>query len=346
MKKILTIALVAVLAATSLFAGVNFSGRFRQGYTFTFADGQDPASAAWKTNEAKFVIKATDDDGIWTVGLKNYGPLDSNDKWAANASVSLTKALAKAGVDMGDFGLAISLGNNSKMTALSAYNDPTGNEYFKLKNNGNESIQFAANYGSLVKFNVAFDPTNDGGSTVASALIAPVDGISVGAGYTYNGYFNDSFAPVDAEGSSLGFAGKNMVGVSALVDVAKLADLDFKLAVSAYDNILLEKDANVNSFAANVSTGVDMVDGFVEFVMNNQKDNNKFGLNTCINFNLVDNLALDAYFNIGDFSDVSKSYNIGADASHDLAGVTFALNADYAASDKAFSVTPKMIIVF
>lgn len=232
------------------------------------------------------------------------------------------------------------------MTALSAYNDPTGNEYFKLKNNGKESIQFAANYGSLVKFNVAFDPTNAGGSTVASALVAPVNGVSVGAGYAYNGYFNDSFAPVDAAGKSLGFTGKNMVGVSALVDVAKLADLDFKLAVSAYDNILLEKDANVNSFAANVSAGVDMVDGFVEFVMNNQKDNNKFGLNTCINLNVVENLALDAYFNIGDFSDVSKSYNIGADASYDLSGVTFALNADYAASDKVYSVTPKMIIVF
>lgn len=338
MKKILTIALVAVLAATSLFAGVNFSGRFRQGYTFTFKDGQDPTSAAWKSEEAKFVIKATDDDGIWTIGLKKVGDLDSNDKWAANASVSLTKALAKAGVDMGDFGLAISLGNNSKMTALSAYKDSTGNEYFKLKNNGKESIQFAANYGSLVKFNVAFDPTTTAnGSTVASVLVAPVNGVSVGAGYAYNGWFKDSFAEK---------TGKNMVGVSALVDVAKLADLDFKLAVSAYDNILLEKDANVNSFAANVSAGVDMVDGFVEFVMNNQKDNNKFGLNTCINFNVVENLALDAYFNIGDFSDVSKSYNIGADASYDLAGVTFALNADYAASDKVFSVTPKMIIVF
>ncbi len=357
MKKILTIALVAVLAATSVFAGVNFSGRFRQGYKFTFADGEDPTGSAWKTEEAKFIIKATDDDGIWTVSLKNMGKvdvtddedkekkevvvgiLDSNDKWAANASVNLTKALAKAGVDTGDFGLSVSLGNNERMTALSAYTDPNGDEYYKLKNNGKESVQFAASYGKLVKFNVAFDPTNAGGSTVVSASTTPINGVSVAAAYAYNGWMEDSYYKL---------VGKNMLGFSAAVDVAKLADLDFKLSVSAYDNMILKTgdDVFANSFAANVAGGVEKVDGYVEFFMHNDKEDTTCGILTQANFNVVENLGLDAYFAIGNFSKAGDTWKLGADASYKLAGVEFALNAEYARVSKAFSVTPKMIIVF
>jgi len=139
-----------------------------------------------------------------------------------------------------------------------------------------------------------------------------------------------------------------MLSFSALVDVAKLADLDFKLAVGAYDNMLLKTgdDAFANSFAANVAGGVEKVDGYVEFFMHNVKDETKCGILTQVNFNVVENLGLDAYFNIADFSDAGKTWAIGADASYKLAGVEFALNAEYARSSKAFSVTPKMIIVF
>ncbi len=341
MKKILTIALVAVLAATSVFAGVNFSGRFRQGYKFTFAEGQDFASASWKTEEAKFAIKASDDNGVWSVSLKNVGVLDSNDKWAANASVSLTKILAAAGVDTGDFSLALSLGNNSKMTGLSAYNDVTGNEYYKLKNNGSESFQLAAAYGKLVKFNIAADPTNKGGnkpSTVVSLSTEPVNGLSVAAAYAYRGYFNEA-----ASGAAV--TADHMIGASVKVDVAKLAGLDFKLNVSAYDNVALG-DSKVNSFAAAVEGGVDVVDGFVEFAMKNAESANVYALNTQVNFNIVDGLGLDAYFNIADLSKTGDTFSVGADASYKLSGVQFALNAEYARASKAFSVTPKMIIVF
>ena len=159
MKKVLTIAIVALLATATLFAGVSFSGRFRQGYTFAFEKDKDAAVSPWKTEEAKLVMKVADDNGLWTVNLKNVGALDSNDKWSANASFDLTKAFALGGIDLGDFSLALSLGANTKMTALSAYTDPTGNEYFKLKNNGSETIQLSTGYGNLVKFNIAVDPT-------------------------------------------------------------------------------------------------------------------------------------------------------------------------------------------
>ena len=357
MKKILTIALVAVLAATSVFAGVSFSGKFNQGYTFKFAKDKDFASTPWKTNEAKFVIKASDDDGIWSVNLKNTGKLDTSDAWAANASVSLTKILAAAGVDTGDFSLALSLGNNSKMTALSAYNDVTGNEYYKLKNNGSESFQLAAAYGKLVKFNIAADPTNNVNkpSTVLSLSTEPVSGLSVAAAYAYRGYFDNAVA-------GKGVTADHMIGASAKVDVAKLADLDFKLNVSAYDNIAFgnvlkynetsEKvdtpveNNKLNSFAVAVEGGVDVVDGFVEFAMKNEENANVYALNTQVNFNVVDGLGLDAYFNIADLANTGDSFKVGADASYKLSGVEFALKAEYASKDTSFSVTPKMIIVF
>ena len=361
MKKVLTIAVVAMLATATLFAGVSFSGRFRQGYTFTFPEEGDATSAAWKTEEAKLVIKFSDDNGLWTVGLKNIGALDSNDKWAANASFDVTKALALGGMDLGDFSLAISLGNNSKMTALSAYSDPTGNEYYKLKNNGKESMQLAMGYGKLAKFNVAFDPTSDGGSIVISAKTEPVDGIALAAAYSYKGYIADGFAKgKDAAGKDVfDLTADHVFGFSANADIAKLADLDFKLGVSAYDNVALAEVSGVkytyNSFAVAVSGGVDLVDAYAEFTMGNAipekgDSESKYGLNMQVNLNPIEKLALDVYYNIADLENAGKYFSVGADASYDLAGVELALNADYTKAGEGktgkFSLTPKMIIVF
>lgn len=350
MKKILTIAIVAFLATATLFAGVSFSGRFRQGYTFTFPEEGDATSKAWKTNEAKLVMKFADDNGLWTVGLKSTGLLDSNDKWAANASFDVTKALALNGVNLDDFSLAISLGNNDKMTALSAYSDPTGNGYYKLKNNGKESMQLAMAYGKLAKFNVAFDPTSDGGSIVLSTKTEPVDGVAIAAAYSYKGYLSDGFAKVAAD---------HVFGFSANADIAKLANLDFKFGVSAYDNIALPEESGVkytyNSFAVAVSGGVDLIDAYAEFTManaipENGDATNKYGLNMLVNLNFIEKLPLDVYYSITDLENAGNYFSVGADASFDLAGVTFALNADYTKDGKGktgeFALTPYMIIVF
>ncbi len=315
------------MATATLFAGVSFSGRFRQGYTFTFPEEGDATSKAWKTNEAKLVMKFADDNGLWTVGLKNTGALDSNDKWAANASFDVTKALALNGVNLDDFSLAISLGNNDKMTALSAYSDPTGNGYYKLKNNGKESMQLAMAYGKLAKFNVAFDPTSDGGSIVLSIKTEPVDGVAIAAAYSYKGYLSDGFAGEE------GVAADHVFGFSANADIAKLANLDFKFGVSAYDNIALPEGSSVectyNSFAVAVSGGVDLIDAYAEFTMANEIPEND---------------------SITDLENAGNYFSVGADASFDLAGVTFALNADYTKDGKGktgeFALTPYMIIVF
>ena len=372
MKKVLTIAIVAMLATATLFAGVSFSGRFRQGYTFTFEEDKDPVVTAWKSEEAKLIMKFSDDNGLWTVNFKTVGKkFDSNDQFGANATFNLTKALSLAGIDTGDFSLAISLGNNDKMTALTAYDDPTGDEYYKLKNYGKESMQLAMAYGNLAKFNVAFDPTTDGGSTVLSAKVTPVEGIDVAAAYAYQGWIEDAVLADNGDIVVFEYEGvtevvaDNVIGLSAKADIAKLAGLDFALSVSAYDNIFLGikyisdgdhvvdvdvlgvDDAAINSFAANIAGGIDMVDAFVEFRMLNVKDDDSYyGLKTQVNLNVVENLALDAYYNIANLEEAGDTFSIGADASYSFAGVEFALNAEYKKATKSFSLTPKMIIVF
>ncbi len=348
MKKILTVAIVALLATASLFAGVKFSGRFRQGYVFSFGEKETTVSE-WKSEEAKLVMKFSDDDGVWTVGLKATGDLDSNDKWAANATVDVKKLLAAADVDTGDFGLKLSLGNNGKMTALSAYDDAvTGNEYWKLKSNGKASFQLAATY-DMVKFNVAVDPTTDGKTaSVVSVLVAPVDGVSVGAAYAYKAWMADQYYDGD---STPAWTADNGINASFKVDVAELADLDFDLSVSAYENYLIgENDIKYSSLAANVYGGYENVSGGVEFVMgtaiSKSSTESKTGINTVVNYAAADDLAFDAFFNILDLSDVSKTFTVGADATYSLAGIDFGLQLKYAAAKSTFSVRPSMVIVF
>ncbi|MDY5931107.1 MAG: hypothetical protein SPJ34_03650, partial [Candidatus Ornithospirochaeta sp.] len=279
-KKAIAALAVLLVALTAVSAAPVFSGRFRQGYTFKFAaDGT--TSSAWKSEESKVVMKFSDENGVWTVNLKGTGALDSNDKWSANGSVNLTKILSGAGVDTGDFTAAISLGANTKMTALSVYNDVTGSEYYKLKNNGKESMQIATAYGKYVGFNVAFDPTSDGKSAVVSAKVAPVNGLSFTAAYAYNGYYDDAVSGAD-------ITSKNIVGGSLNVDFAKLFDADFALGLAVYDNYAVE--AKYNSFAATVFGGVDAVDAFAELVMVNKEAGNTLGINTQVNLNVVDNL--------------------------------------------------------
>ena len=45
------------------------------------------------------------------------------------------------------------------MTALSAYNDVTGDEIYKVKNNGAYSSELAVGYGDLIQAKINIDPT-------------------------------------------------------------------------------------------------------------------------------------------------------------------------------------------
>ena len=143
MKKILTILTVALLACSTVFAAVNLSGEFEGGYKFLFSDGEYSATTQDGKTEGKVTLKFTDDAGIWTVNVKGLATLDSGNALKANLSLNLAALMAANGVDLGDVSLALSLGANDKMTALSAYNDVTGDELYKFKNNGKYSTELA-----------------------------------------------------------------------------------------------------------------------------------------------------------------------------------------------------------
>ena len=351
MKKILTILTVALLACSTVFAAVNLSGEFEAGYKFSF---KDEFKAKPQDNaEGKVTVKISDDAGIWTVNVKALDNLDSSNKLKANLSLNLAALMAANGVDLGDVSLALSLGANKQMTALSAYNDVTGDELYKFKNDGKYSTELAVGYGDLIQTKIAIDPvstttTEEGEvagkfSLVASALTKPVDGVAVSAAYAHNAWFTSALT------DELEFVLKNGVSVATDINVGTIAGLDFNLGVTVYDNFGWEKEASLNALAAAVYGGVDFVDAFFELRMQNLTANKEtdttLGMKTQVNFNVVENLGLDVYFSIGSFDAVEDSYAVGGDVSYTVSGVKFAANLDYAAV-AGFSITPKIVVTF
>ena len=368
MKKILTILTVALLACTTVFAAL--SGEFEAGYKFSFKDGKYAAESQ-DAKEGKFVLKVTDDANIWTINIKALDKLDSSNKLDGNLALDLDALLAANGVDMGDVSLALSIGNNSAMTALSAYNDVTGDAGYKFKNNGNYSTELAVGYGDYIQTKIAFDPranTRDGkgnviegtgnGSIVLSAMTAPVDGVKVSLAYSRD-------AIIYAKGSDdNAIYAVNAFGGAVDLNVGALAGLDFDLGVSVYDNYgwggtQKKNDADelevlgkaYNALAAAVYGGVDVVDAFVELRVDsdiNAKAVTTIGMKSQVNFNVVENLGLDVFFNIGNFDAFKTSYEVGGDVSYTLSGVKFAANLKYAGNtgNGVFSITPKVVVTF
>ena len=216
------------------------------------------------------------------------------------------------------------------MTALSAYNDVTGDEIYKVKNNGAYSSELAVGYGDLIQAKINIDPTYEPTKKMPVALSVmstPVSGLSVSAVYAYNGLIyqvdKDTKVVVD-----------HAIGFAANADFAALFGLDFQLGLAAYDNVGLKDGGNVNTFAAAVYGGVDLVDAFFELRMNNELVKNgtsTFGMKSQVNLNLVENLGLDVYFNIANFAETADTYAVGGDVSYTISGVEFAGNLEYAA---------------
>ena len=369
MKKVLTVLLVVLLATSTVFAAMNVSGRFRTGYTFKFDNGF--TADGWKENaEAKLTLKVSDDAGIWTINIKDLSAgLDSDDKLKANLSLNFTNLLAANGVDLGDFSITGSIGANSTMTALSAYNDVTGDEMYKVKNYGDYSTELAVGYGELIQGKIAIDPTKEPQKEmpiVLSVMSSPISGLSVSAAYAHNGL-------LFTENKDLKVPADHVLGFAVNADFAALFGLDFQLGVAAYDNIGFNyslpvknadgthqkvegvekftayEDETVNTFAAAVYGGVDLVDAFFELRMNNyiakDKTTTEVGMKSQVNLNLVENLGLDVYFNVGNFAKTADTYAVGGDVSYTISGVEFAGNLEYAA-DGGFSITPNVIVVF
>ena len=364
MKKILTILTVALLACTTVFAALNVSGEFEAGYKFSFKDGF--TAEPQDDHEGKVTLKISDDAGIWTVNMKALTSLDSSNALKANLSLNVAALLAANGVDMGDVSLALSLGANDKLTALSAYNDVSGDAGFKFKNNSKGyindkaegySTEVSVGYGDLIQAKFGIDPVYEPTSEmpiVASVMSSPVDGVKVSVAYSHNAVIY----ALGSDGNAVNVT--NAFGGAVDLNIGALLDSDFALGVTVYDNFgwggfsssakgVVAAGDTYNAFATAVYGGVDVVDAFFELRMDNatsaKKTTTTLGMKTQVNLNVVENLGLDVYLAASDFSDFGNTFAVGGDVSYTISGVKFAANLEYGATD-GFSVTPKVVITF
>ena len=365
MKKILTILTVALLACTTVFAALNVSGEFEAGYKFSFKDGF--TAKPQDDQEGKVTLKISDDAGIWTVNMKALSSLDSSNALKANLSLNVAALLAANGVDMGDVSLALSLGANDKLTALSAYNDVTGDAGYKFKNfsdgygKGGYATEVSVGYGDLIQAKFGIDPVHEPTSEmpiVASVMSAPVDGVKVSVAYSHNAVIY----ALGSDGNEVDVT--NACGGAVDLNIGALLDSDFALGVTVYDNFgwggftssadsqkngVAAAGDTYNAFAAAVYGGVDVADAFFELRMDNatiaKKTTTTLGMKTQVNLNIVENLGLDVYLAASDFSDFGNTFAVGGDASYTISGVKFAANLEYGAT-AGFSVTPKVVITF
>jgi len=341
-KFVLTLALVLMVAASLMAATpIEVSGTFKASYKFEFASAGTTITApnldSGKTATTGRISVAGD---FWKVTLRpgntDNGLFTGGDNLAARADIFLDKALAEQGMDMGDLTVKLSVGSYDTMGGLSVYGDPNGtygDGYYNLTMRGANSAAVTVGYGDMVTAYLAFDPTSaTAKDVVASAKLAPVDGISVAFGWANNYTYT-----VKATGDPK-VTGKNAIGASVAVDVAALADLDFGLTVSASD--LYVTDNKDNFLLAAVSASIEDIAAYAEYQLLDGTSN----VIAKVTYNGIENSSVYAKLTLADLSDIDTS--IGAGASYKMGGVTYALDAGYAVANKTFSLTPSVKIAF
>ena len=132
MKKILTILTVALLACSTVFAAVNFSGELVTGYNLNFDKdgnfsghvfGQDGTD----TNTTKLNLGIADDNGVWSVGIE--GILVADGRVSGDVSIDMMKLF---GADS-DLSVKLGLAANDEQTVLRAYANPSGKNQDRIR---------------------------------------------------------------------------------------------------------------------------------------------------------------------------------------------------------------------
>ena len=358
MKKVLTIAIVALLATATLFAGVTFSGNFTGGYVFNWnKDGDFQAkpygSDGTDTYDGALNLSVADDNGFWKLGF-DYAQKFGAGKAEADFTLNLDKIIAAQMEKDLPVTIALGVGINGRQAGLRAYSNNSGNSFDRIRTaeagagNSYESsfVSLTVGYEDLFKVAGAVSPMEINGkrSAVVGALITPVEGIAVSADYVYNGQIHKGVAgAVDAE---------NLFSAAADVDIASLIDANFKLGASvAY--AYADTTKATSQVAATVYGGVDAVEGFVEYAVVLTDAKNTNFLEVGADLNVIDNLALNAYFGVGDLEAFEDSYFVGATVGYDLAGIGLELNVEYDTTGKfgytgveGFSLTPSVSVSF
>ena len=361
MKKVLVSLLVLALATTGVFAAVNFSGEFVAGYNFNYNNngngewgyhvmGQDGDDS----NTTKLNLSFADEDGLWSVTTE--GQMIADGRISGDISVDLVKLFAEDSDLSAKLGLAV----NDEQTVLRAYSNNSGNNYDRFRTDAGglwTSLDFA--YGDLVQVRVAGAPEltaqnngdkpGNGGNAyhlvggadlAVSALVKPLDGLKVSAGWVLNGK-DDNGTGTDG-----------VVGGAVDVNVAALAGLDFDLGVSASYKYGFATEQNV--IAATVYGGVDVVSAWAEYAYTTAEENSYLAVGA--DLNVVENMLLDVYFGANELDNFGDTFFVGGDIGYTLKNVTFALGLEYAGTGvgggaynydyTGLSIVPKVSVSF
>ena len=333
MRKILTIALVALMAA-SLFAGVTTKGYVQGAAHFTKADGSDAVLFAEDTDN-KAQVSITDENKVWGTTLNAQKKVFKTNTW-----VDVMK-LAK--VDS-DFAAKIVVLTGDRLATLTAYkNNADESNYWRLRNDAAEgtSINAQIGYGKYVSAQAGFqiwqgaiteDYRKDQTSFVTSILVTPIDGVKASAGYLIYDFDTDLDAFV----------------VAGDVDVAKLAGLDFTfgagIAYRKYDKFVTGAKYKNDDIVVSYTKGNDKgiltaqiygeyagVNAYAEMTFLDAKE-----LKLGAAYQFCDAADAGAYVVFSDYDDTDfdKNVKLGAEANYKVAkNISLYGNVEWAAKD-------------
>ena len=317
---------VALLACTTVFAGVNFSGSSTIGYQINYDNDQ------WKqlfygddgddTDPNTLNLSIADDNGIWSIGFRTGFNATGDDgqgvtfgdsgSMGGNVTIDFAKLFGLDGwkVNAGMIG-------NDRYTTLRAYSNQSGNNYDRIRTNGNSYVAWVGvGYGDLVEAQLAVDPGLNGGNDdnitttsdiLASVLVTPLDGLKVSVDYAWKGDGADG-----------------LVGGAVDVNISDMLGLDFAVGVSVADRYNIGDKAN--DLAVTVYGGVDVVDVAVEYAYTAAKAHYLYAK---VNLNLIENMLLDVYFGANDVTKFADEVFVGGEVGYTLSGMAFKLGVEY-----------------
>ena len=377
MKKVLVSLLVLALAMTSVFAGIDFSGKFVAGYTFNTTDWKNWTSQAYgedkeMTNPLKLDASIADENGLWSITMK--GALVADDRLAGTATVDLGKIIMGADSDVS---IALALVANNRVAGLNAYNNASGFNMTRIRTvDKGLWTSLTVGYGDYVKVQVAGGPSNmntpwapvkdadthistskPGADFTASALVQPVNGIGVSVGYVLTGE-----TKWEIEDTNNDTAKNGQFNAAVNVDIAALADLDFDLGLSVGDRWAIGAGANL--VAATVYGGVDVVGFSAEYALATQNDAIENYFNVGLDLNVVEGLKLNVYtgaMGLGEAHAFKDAFFVGGNVGYTYSNIGINLNVQYAGANAkgymgdvsegavkyaGFAITPSMSIAW
>ncbi len=339
MRKILTIALVALMA-TSLFAGVKTSGYVQGSLSSLFSTDSD-AYFFYPDSDNKAEVSIADENGAWgtkffaqNIGFDKKDEFKTSGAWAKNTTWVDVLKLAK--IDS-NFGLKTTLLLGQKNAALTAYaNKADETKYHKLESAYGAGFDVEASYAKIATVKVGvhlFDnyvtkETNTNkASYQVSAKLAPFKGIAVAGGYKVVDFNKD----------------KQAFTINGDVNVGKLADLGFDLgAGAAYRYNKTAADTVAKNLSVEVYGGFKGFSGYGEMTF---LDANNLKVGAAYAF--TERADAGAYINWGDYknADFKENVTIGVEGNY-KATKNIALYAKLQYAKKSVAATGRCKVTF